>query len=98
MLDEELNIAYAKIRKALHEATKESKMIPFNELVEDVFTEHNISLHKILSYKSLYQLATIVSTSAFAKLVYQKGWTRMDAKEKPYRNTPSPRIGTSRTI
>lgn len=72
ILDEELNIAYAKIRKALHEATKESKMIPFNELVKDVFTEHNISLHKILSYKSLYQLATIVSISAFAKKDYYK--------------------------
>ena len=54
-------------------ATKESKMIPFNELVKDVFTEHNISLHKILSYKSLYQLATIVSISAFyAKKDYYK--------------------------
>jgi len=71
-LDEELNIAYARIRKAIRQVTRQGTIIDFQALVEDVFEEHNISLNETLSFKSLYQLITIVSISAFASKDYFK--------------------------
>lgn len=71
-LDEELNIAYAKIRKAIRQVTREGRIVNFQELVEQVFEEHNISLNETLSFKSLYQLITIVSISAWASKGYYK--------------------------
>jgi tetratricopeptide (TPR) repeat protein len=71
-LDEELNLAYAKIRKAIREVTYEGRIVNFQELVEGIFDEHNISLNETLSFKSVYQLITIVSISAFASKDYYK--------------------------
>ncbi|MFY0604438.1 MAG: hypothetical protein JXQ93_10835 [Flavobacteriaceae bacterium] len=71
-LDEELNIAYAKIRRAIKEVTYKGTVINFQELVEDIFEEHNINVNETLSFKSLYQLITIVSISAFATKDYYK--------------------------
>lgn len=70
--DEELNIAYAKIRKAIKEVAYKGAIVNFQELVEDIFKEHNINANETLSFKSLYQLITIVSISAFATKDYYK--------------------------
>ena len=69
-LDEEMNIAYAKIRKAIREVTRKGSIIDFQELVVDIFEEHNINMNETLSFKSLYQLITIASISAFATKDY----------------------------
>ncbi|MBL4606009.1 MAG: hypothetical protein JKY02_10210 [Flavobacteriaceae bacterium] len=71
-LDEELNIAYAKIRSAIKTVVHEGKIINFQELVEAIFEEHHIDMNKALSFKSLYQLVTIVSISAFVTKDYYK--------------------------
>ena len=71
-LDEELNIAYAKIRKAIKEVTYKGAIFNFQELVEGIFEEHSINVNDALSFKSLYQLITIVSISAFATKDYYK--------------------------
>lgn len=71
-LDEELNIAYAKIRKAIRQVTREGRIVNFEELVAAIFEEHNINLNEMVSFKSLYQLITIVSISAFASKRYYK--------------------------
>lgn len=71
-LDEELNIAYAKIRSAIKEVMHQGKVIDFQELVESIFEEHSIDINETLSFKSLYQLVTIVSISAFATKDYYK--------------------------
>ena len=69
-LDESLNIAYAKIRKTINEVTFRGKVVDFQELVNATFEEHNINMSEALSFKSLYQLITIISISAFATKEY----------------------------
>ena len=69
-LDEELNIAYAKIRKAIRKVTRQGSIIDFQELVVDTFEEHHININETLSFKSLYQLITIASISAIATKDY----------------------------
>jgi len=71
-LDEELNIAYAKIRKAIRQVTREGRIINIQELVEDIFEAHQIDFNEMVSFKSLYQLITIVSISAWASKQYYK--------------------------
>ncbi|MFY0630842.1 MAG: hypothetical protein JXR05_10710 [Flavobacteriaceae bacterium] len=71
-LDEELNISYAKIRSAIKEVVHKGKVIDFQELVEAIFEEHHIDMNETLSFKSLYQLVTIVSISAFVTKDYYK--------------------------
>jgi pentatricopeptide repeat protein len=69
-LDEELNIAYAKIRKTIRQVTREGRIVNFQELVENIFESHQIDLNEMVSFKSLYQLITIVSLSAWASKRY----------------------------
>lgn len=71
-LDEELNIAYAKIRTAIRAVTYKGSVIDFETLVNDIFKEHHIKIDETFSFKSLYQLITIVSLSAFATKDYFK--------------------------
>tara|TARA_R110002073_G_scaffold128999_3_gene275177 strand:+ start:142490 stop:143995 length:1506 start_codon:yes stop_codon:yes gene_type:complete len=71
-LDEELNIAYAKIRRAIKSVSHQGMIVNFQELVESVFEEHQININEVISFKSLYQLITIVSISAFATKDYYK--------------------------
>ena len=72
ILDEELNIAYAKIRRAIKSVSHKGMIVDFQELVERVFEEHQININEVISFKSLYQLITIVSISAFATKDYYK--------------------------
>lgn len=71
-LDESLNIAYAKIRLNIKEVLYKGEVIDFQSLVEDTFKEHQINSDDALSFKSLYQLITIASLSAFATKDYFK--------------------------
>jgi hypothetical protein len=64
-LEDELNLVYAKIRNTLNSIAYKGEIIDFQTLLTDTFKEHNISVTESMSFKSLYQLMTIVSISAF---------------------------------
>ena len=70
VIEEELNIVYAKIRRTLNEMTYEGKVVDFQTLLNETIKEHNIDISETLSFKSLYQLMTIVSISAFVTNEY----------------------------
>jgi len=69
-LEDELNIVYAKIRNTLNQITYKGDIIDFETLLENTLKEHNITINDSMSFKSLYQLMTIVSISAFVTKDY----------------------------
>ena len=69
-LEEELNIAYAKIRKTLHEINHQNKVVNIKLMIEAVLEEHNITLSSSLSFKSLYQLIQITNISSSQNFEY----------------------------
>ncbi len=71
-LEEELNIVYAKIRTTITNMTYKGEVIDFETMLSNTLNEHNISISDSMSFKSLYQLITIVSISAFATNDYLK--------------------------
>ncbi len=71
-LEEELNIVYAKIRTAITNMTYKGYIVDFETMLSNTLNEHNISISDSMSFKSLYQLITIVSISAFATNDYLK--------------------------
>ncbi|MDG5489946.1 hypothetical protein [Psychroserpens sp. SPM9] len=71
-LEEELNLVYAKIRQTLSDMTYKGKVIDFNTVLNDTLKAHNIDSSESLSFKSLYQLISIVSLSALATNDYLK--------------------------
>ena len=64
-LEDELNIVYAKIRQAFNEVTFKGEIVDFKTLVTSTLETHNITITDSMSFKSLYQLMTILSMSAF---------------------------------
>lgn len=64
-LEDELNLVYAKIRQTLNNITYKGEIVDFQTLLTKTFEEHNISVTESMSFKSLYQLMTIISISAF---------------------------------
>lgn len=64
-LEDQLNIVYAKIRQTLNSITYGGEVIDFQTILNRVLNEHNISIGHSMSFKSLYQLITILSLSAF---------------------------------
>jgi tetratricopeptide (TPR) repeat protein len=70
--EDQLNIVYAKIRQTLNNMTYKGDLVDFQTLLNDTLSEYNISLHESLSFKSLYQLMTIISISAFVTNDYFK--------------------------
>jgi len=70
LLQDQLNIVYAKIRQAINNRVYEGQTIDFDEVLNKTLQEHNISINDSMSFKSLYQLMTIVSISAFASKDY----------------------------
>ncbi len=64
-LEEELNIVYSKIRSILNQVTFEGKVVDFEVILEKTLNEHSIGVNESLSLKSIYQLLTIASISAF---------------------------------
>ena len=65
IIEEELNIVYAKIRQLLHQITYKGEVVDFNNVYTTLLNEQNISINDSLSFKSLYQILTIASVSAF---------------------------------
>jgi len=65
LLEDRLNIVYAKIRQALNRVAYKGEVIDFQTLLETIFKEQSIEINNSLSFKSLYQLMAIVSISAF---------------------------------
>jgi tetratricopeptide (TPR) repeat protein len=71
-LEEELNMVYAKIRQTLSDITFKGEVLDFQSILNKTLAEHNISPNDSMSFKSLYQLMTIVSISAFVTNDYLK--------------------------
>ena len=71
-LEEELNMVYAKIKQTLNDMTYKGQVLDFQTILNTTLAEHNISLNDSMSFKSLYQLMTIVSISAFVTNDYLK--------------------------
>jgi len=71
-IEEELNLVYAKIRQTLSDMTYKGKVLDFKTILNNTLKEHNIDSSESLSFKSLYQLMTIVSLSAFVTNDYLK--------------------------
>ena len=72
LLEDELNIVYTKIRKTINNISFKGQVTDFQTLLEKTFHEHNIDIKDALSFKSLYQLVTIASISAFVSKDYLK--------------------------
>lgn len=69
-LEDQLNIVYSKIRQIIAQDNHDRNAVDFEKLIEKTFKEHNINLNDALTFKSLYQLITIVSLSAFVSKDY----------------------------
>jgi len=64
-LENQLNIVYAKIRQTLNKISFKGEVVDFQNILNNALREYNIDINESLSFKSLYQLMTIVSISAF---------------------------------
>ena len=65
ILEDKLNIVYARVKEALHRAEYRAEILDFESTVHKIIEEYDISLSESISFKSLYQLMTIVNISAF---------------------------------
>jgi len=72
VLEEELNIVYAKIRETLNNISNKAEILDFETILNNTLKAHNISMTDSMSFKSLYQLMTIISISAFVTNDYLK--------------------------
>ena len=70
LLEEELNIAYAKIRKTLQDVNHKHRIIDIKSMVESVLKAHQIKISNSLSFKSLYQLIQITNISTSQNFEY----------------------------
>ena len=64
--EDQLNIVYAKIRQSLNQMVYNNEVTDFKTFINQTLANHNISINDAMSFKSLYQLVTIFSISAFA--------------------------------
>ncbi len=71
-LEDRLNIVYAKVRQTLNSLTYKGEVTDFETITNNALNEYNISINDSMSFKSLYQLITIVSLSAFVTNDYLK--------------------------
>tara|TARA_R110002050_G_scaffold273113_1_gene417024 strand:- start:13996 stop:15504 length:1509 start_codon:yes stop_codon:yes gene_type:complete len=72
VLEDELNMVYAKVRKTLNSITYQGAIIDFQTILNNILKEHNISINDSMSFKSLYQLMSIFGLSAFVTNDYLK--------------------------
>jgi hypothetical protein len=70
LLEEELNIAYARIKNTLNEVNHQNKVIDVKEMIQYVLEEHGITISSSFSFKSLYQLIQITTISSSQNLEY----------------------------
>jgi len=64
-IENQLNIVYAKIRQVINEISFEAEVLDFENILNNTLKEYNVDPDESLSFKSLYQLMSIVSFSAF---------------------------------
>jgi len=72
VLEDQLNIVYAKIRQTLNNINYKGEVVDIESILNETLIEHQISFSDSMSFKSLYQLMTIVSISAFVTNDYLK--------------------------
>jgi hypothetical protein len=70
LLEDNLNIAYAKIRKSLVDYQQNKSNLDIKELIENTLEAQNIIISDSLSFKSLYQIIQITSISSAQKFDY----------------------------
>ncbi|WP_406682879.1 hypothetical protein N1F78_09260 [Seonamhaeicola sp. MEBiC1930] len=70
ILEDKLNIVYAKLKHTLNAITYKGEIIDFQTILTNLFNQYNINIDENLSFKSLYQLMSIISFSAFASNDY----------------------------
>lgn len=70
LLEEELNMAYAKIRKTLQEIQHKQKVIDIKVMIENVLATHKISISNSLSFKTVYQILQITNISISQNFEY----------------------------
>ncbi|MEL0652809.1 hypothetical protein V6246_15415 [Algibacter sp. TI.3.09] len=71
-LEDELNVVYSKVRQTLNSITYQGAVIDFETILNQILIDHNISITEALSFKSLYQLMSIIGLSAFVTNDYLK--------------------------
>ena len=69
-LQENLNIAYAKIKNALLKANQNKNVIDIKVMIETTLKEQNVMISEALSFKSLCQLMQVSAISSFQKFDY----------------------------
>ena len=72
LLEDELNIVYTKIRQTLNSISYKGEVLDFQTILTNTLKTHQIDLNDSMSFKSLYQLVTISSISAFITKDYLK--------------------------
>tara|TARA_R110002049_G_scaffold26298_1_gene91688 strand:- start:3787 stop:5286 length:1500 start_codon:yes stop_codon:yes gene_type:complete len=70
LIEDNLNIAYARIRKSLIEYQQKKSSANIKILIENTLKEQNITISDSLSFKSLYQIVQITSISSAQKFDY----------------------------
>lgn len=71
-LEDELNVVYSKVRQILNNITYQGAVMDFETILNQILKDHNISISEALSFKSLYQLMSIIGLSAFVTNDYLK--------------------------
>ncbi|WP_298534229.1 tetratricopeptide repeat protein [uncultured Algibacter sp.] len=64
-LENELNMVYAKIRLTLNQINFKGAITDFQQILDEILEEHNINLSESMSFKSMYQLISIIGISSF---------------------------------
>ena len=70
LVEENLNIAYAQIRKSLIDYQHKKSNLDIKKVIENVLLKQNITISSSLSFKSLYQIIQITSISSVQKFDY----------------------------
>ncbi len=70
LLEDQLNIVYAKLKSVLNQINYEGKIINFEEELNTILKELDITLNESLSFKSLYQILAIANISALVTSKY----------------------------
>jgi len=70
LAEERLNIVYATIREQINISVFQKKTIDFNAVITSALNEYQIDINQSITFKSLYQLISIASISAFASKDY----------------------------
>ncbi|MGJ8659062.1 MAG: hypothetical protein ACSHWV_04360 [Cellulophaga fucicola] len=71
-IEDQLNIVYAKMRQTLRNITYKGDIIDIETLLKTTLQDHHISVTESMSFKSLYQLITLVTIPAFVTNDYLK--------------------------